>query len=74
MLDAIAHFLFKECEQTGHIYLADGRNLEVHSAATASLLHYGQFMLEELRLHYVKHLPMLGSHILPRPSYCESLL
>ncbi len=74
MRNAIAHFLFKEGEQTGHVYLADGRHLELYSAAAASLLHYGHLMLEELRLFYVKHLPNLGSQILPMPAYREKFI
>jgi hypothetical protein len=74
MRNAIAHFLFKEGDQSGHVYLADGRNLEIYSAAAASLLHYGHLMLEELRLFYAKHLPMLGSQILPMPSYREKFI
>jgi hypothetical protein len=74
MRNAIAHFLFKEGEQTGHVYLADGRHLEIYSAAAASLLHYGHLMLEELRHFYVKHLPMRGSQILPMPSYREKFI
>jgi len=73
MRNAIAHFLFKG-EQTGHVYLADGTNLRAYSAAAASLLHYGHLMLEELREFYVKHLPMLGSHILPMPSYRDKFV
>lgn len=69
MRNAIAHFLFGEGEQAGHVYLADGRNLVVYSAAAASLLHYGHQMLEELKQFYLKHLPTLGSQILPMPSY-----
>lgn len=74
MRNAIAHFLFKEGEQTGHVYLADGGHLELYSAAAASLLHYGHLMLEELRQFYVKHLPMLGSQILPMQSYREKFI
>ncbi|MGA3332737.1 MAG: methylamine utilization protein MauJ [Terracidiphilus sp.] len=74
MRNAIAHFLFKQGDATGHVYLADGANLRAYSAAAAALLHYAHQMLEELRVFYVKHLPMLGSHILPMPSYRERFI
>jgi len=74
MRNAVAHFLLKGEEQDAHVYLADGRHLEVYSAAAASLLHYSHLMLEELRQFYVKHLPMLGSQILPMPSYREKFI
>ena len=72
--NAIAHFLFKQGNDDGHVYLADGRNFTVYSSAASSLLHYAHLMLEELRLFYVKHLPMLGSHILPMLSYRERFI
>lgn len=74
MRNAIAHFLFKEGDETGHVYLADGRHLTVYSAAAATLLYYAHQMLEELRMFYTKHLPMLGSHILPMLSYREKFI
>jgi hypothetical protein len=74
MRNAIAHFLLDKGEPTSHVYLADGRNLEVYSAAAASLLHYGHLMLEELRQFYVTHLPMRGSQILPMLSYREKFI
>jgi hypothetical protein len=74
MRNAIAHFLFKEGEETGHVYLADGQHLTVYSAAAASLLYYAHQMLEELRMFYVKHLPRLGSHILPMLSYRDKFI
>jgi hypothetical protein len=74
MRNAIAHFLFKEGQETSHVYLADGRNLAVYSAAGSSLLYYAHQMLEELRIFYSKHLPRLGSQILPMLSYRERFI
>jgi hypothetical protein len=74
MRNAVAHFLLKGEEKNAHVYLADGRHLEVYSAAAASLLHYSHLMLEELRQFYVQHLPMVGSQILPVPSYRERFI
>jgi hypothetical protein len=74
MRNAVAHFLVKQGEETGHVYLADGFQLIAYSAAAASLLFYSHEMLEELRGFYATHLPRSGSQILPMLSYRDKFI
>jgi hypothetical protein len=66
--DAIAHFLIERDEGGSHVYVADGRQLQVYAVGSAALLRYAHRVLEELRLFCSQRIPFArGAMILPMP-------
>jgi hypothetical protein len=54
--NAISHFLVQGDEGEGHVFLADGQAFQHYSIGATVLLKYARQAIDDLRLHYNRHI------------------